>query len=174
MTYETWKAVVGYEGIYEISDLGNMRSVPRIDIKGVPRGGHQMKFRLEKAGYYSVSCYLNGVHKRKKVHVLVAEAFIGPRPSSDLVCRHLNDIKTDNVLTNLAWGTHKQNKADSRVNGTMMKGEKSHLAKLTVEKVREIRTRSAAGEKGADLGREFGVNKETIYAIVKRRAWKDA
>jgi len=101
---ETWKPIIGYEGLYQVSDLGKVRS---------------LKFGKERilkpgmsAGYLAVGLCNNG-QKTRKVHQLVAEAFIGPRPDGYETC-HKDDVKTNNVLTNLYYGTKSENLGGDR------------------------------------------------------------
>ena len=68
---ETWKDVVGYEGLYMISNKGNVRSVDRIDSRGCRRRGRMLKPTYDKDGYSLVSLYKNGIVKRKRNHRLV-------------------------------------------------------------------------------------------------------
>lgn len=101
---EIWKDVVGYEGLYEVSNLGNVRSV---DFQGKKR------IRLLKQatigdGYLHVNLCKNGVHKTGYTHRLVAQAFIS-NPERKPVVDHINTIRTDNRLENLRWVTQREN-----------------------------------------------------------------
>ena len=103
---ENWKPVVGHEG-YEVSDLGR--------VKSHHRGGRILRPQMRNnslSGHHYV--VLRGV--RKSVHHLVLEAFVGPRPAG-MQARHANDNGTDNVLTNLSWGTQSGNAYDCIDNG---------------------------------------------------------
>lgn len=114
---ETWLPVVGYEGIYEVSNLGHVRSLPRIDAQG---GHRRMRIhkpaRMDAWGHLGVKLRRNGVITSRYVHQLVLEAFVGPRPDGMLAC-HWNDVPDDNRLGNLRWGTPKDNRADLIRNG---------------------------------------------------------
>lgn len=109
-----WKPVVGYEGSYEVSDSGDVRSLDReiVTSTGLVKHlrGRQLKPGLSD-GYPSVS--LGSVSVR--VHRLVAAAFIGPRPPGQGVC-HQNDIKTDNRCSNLRYGSQSENSQDVYAN----------------------------------------------------------
>lgn len=107
---EIWKPVTGYEMIYEVSNLGRVRSLDR-----VVNGKNCRKLRKGKIlnpvnarGYNRVCLYKNGVWKRFLVHRLVAQAFI-PNPNNLPVINHINEIKTDNRSENLEYCTQKQN-----------------------------------------------------------------
>jgi type II secretory pathway pseudopilin PulG len=108
---ERWLPVVGYEGAYEVSDKGRVRSVDRMVLKGRP----------DRNGYPRVN--LRG--KTKTVHRLVLESFIGPCPDGQVAC-HANDIKTDNRLENLRWDTPDANARDMVINGKHHNARKTH------------------------------------------------
>lgn len=121
---EQWRAVVGYEGIYEVSDLGRVRSVDRIDARGRRRRGRSRSLVRQKSGHLTVSLCKDGVHRQFLVHVLVLSAFVGPCPVGMEGC-HWNDDGSDNRLENLRWDTRSANVADSVRNGT------HHMARVT-------------------------------------------
>ena len=106
-TLETWLPVVGCEGLYEVSDIGNVRRVG---------GTHNLKATGAgwKRSYLSLHL---GRANTVYVHALVAEAFVGPRPEG-AVCRHLNGNSRDNRPENLAWGTQAENIQDMHRHGT--------------------------------------------------------
>jgi hypothetical protein len=111
---ERWLPVVGYEGLYDVSDMGRVRSLPRMGTAGkilspgdVGRPGHP---RL------SVVLHCNGKRHARGVHCLVLEAFVGPCPPGLEGC-HYNDIGDDNRLSNLRWDTHSANIFDKVRNG---------------------------------------------------------
>lgn len=111
---ETWKPVVGYEGLYEVSDLGRVRSVNRVLRDGRKLTGRLLSPGRDKDGYLQVLLSVDGVRQMCKAHTLVLNAFVGP--SNGQMCRHLNDVKEDNRLDNLVWGTSQENYDDYRKN----------------------------------------------------------
>ena len=124
VTPERWLPVVGYEGLYEVSDIGGVRSLDRIEQLTGPRPGLRRRrgrvlrqFRLKTCPYLCVRLSKNGVAVTRTVHTLVLEAFTGPRPG-DMECRHLNGKHRDNSVANLAWGTHSENARDQVLHGT--------------------------------------------------------
>ena len=152
---ELWRPVVG-DDKYKISDQGRVYSV---------RSDLIMKQVLLDGRYPA----LHLGSKMRKVHHLVAEAFIGPRPEG-LCCLHKNDIKTDNRAENLYWGTLSQNQMDSFRNGTHRQqwGETNSRAKLTNSDVLLIR--SAEGTCKA-IGDRFGVSPMTVSLIKRKKRW---
>jgi hypothetical protein len=127
-TEEIWKPVVGYEGLYEVSNRGRVRSLDRRR----PHNGHTRFFpgqvltpATHRQGYYSVKV-CGG--RRELVHRLMAKAFI-PNPENLPLVRHLNDVKTDNRLENLAWGTYSENSKDSVRNNVHSQASKTHCKK---------------------------------------------
>lgn len=117
---ERWLPVVGFGGFYEVSDLGNVRSVDRI----VQRKGRDMRLRgrplragINSCGYRTACLHRRGKLTTQSVHVLVAEAFIGPRPEG-LDVLHGPGGQLDNRVTNLRYGTVSENMADTVRDGT--------------------------------------------------------
>jgi len=118
VTVETWRAIVGYEGAYEVSDLGNVRSltrwVPYGRHKGMTYKGRPLRLTLIKNGYLTVKLAFAGLTRTTYVHEIVLKAFEGPRPYTEArgEIRHLDGVKTNNVLSNLKYGTINENAAD--------------------------------------------------------------
>ena len=114
---ERWLPVVGYEGMYEVSDQGRVRSLDRVDAIGRRcRGRLRATPPAGRRGYPRVSLTVSGRNRYAYVHDLVAMAFIGPKPDGQ-VTRHRNDVATDNRVENLQYGTQAENLADARRNG---------------------------------------------------------
>lgn len=116
---EEWRPVVGYEGCYEVSDHGRVRSLPRIAARrtkgDVPVRGQLLTIRPHR-GYPAAKLSVNGVSRWRCVHILICEAWYGPRPPG-LECRHLDDDRTNASPSNLRWGTRAENMADRVRNG---------------------------------------------------------
>lgn len=113
---ETWKQVVGYEGLYEVSNLGRVRSLDREIV--AERGGKPFRYKMKgriiapqerKHGYLSVCLYgkesKNGRFHQVSVHRIVAEAFI-PNPNGYSEVNHIDENKQNNSLSNLEWCDH--------------------------------------------------------------------
>jgi hypothetical protein len=108
--------------------------------------------------------------RRRKVHRLVLEAFVGPCPDGMEGC-HWNGTPTDCRLDNLRWDTHKGNGADSIRHG-VHKGTRNGRALFSESVVDDIRKRITTGERQADIAREFSVSRCTVNAIAKGRRWE--
>ena len=127
---ERWKPVVGFEGLYEVSSLGNVRSLAKV----LPfRSKHGRWFtrqtktaliskNLMNAGYHIVHLYRGDVRTVRTVHSVVA-AFLGPRPAG-LDVAHWNGQKLDNRVENLRYATRSENHLDKRRHGTSLLGKK--------------------------------------------------
>ena len=108
---EVWKPVKGFEGLYEVSNLGNVRSVDRYVMNGnrcCLLKGKPKKAYPHSMGYLMADLYKNGQGIHYLIHRLVAEAFI-PNPKNLPCIDHINTIKTDNRVENLRWCSHKEN-----------------------------------------------------------------
>lgn len=163
---ERWLPVVGWEGLYEVSDLGRVRSLPRTEPwRQGPKNGRILAGTVNSTGAPVVMLRDSPRKRYVLIYVLVAEAFIGPCPSG-MEVRHRDDDRLNTRLTNLVYGTRGENLTDAARNG------KHPTAKLTVSKVRDIRRRFAAGESQTALAPEYGVRPATIQAVVSRRNWK--
>lgn len=103
-------------------------------------------------------------------HTLVAETFVGPRPSGQGV-RHLDGDPGNDDPDNLVWGTQAENGADTVRHGRSTRGPKNARAKLTDDQAREIKRRRAAGESGRTLALEFNLTEASICDLHKGRTW---
>lgn len=125
---ETWLPIPGHEGTHEVSSLGRVRSLDRVDPTGRFRRGRLLVARAFKSGHLMVVLHTNGVRRDALVHRLVLEAFIGRAPEGTEGC-HWNDDPTDNRLENLRWDTRSANQLDSVRNGTHHSAGRTHCAK---------------------------------------------
>jgi len=124
-----------------------------------------------KMPHKRVTLSVNGVTKRILVHRLVAEAFLGAPSEDQVVVRHLNGDAENNHVSNLAWGTHKDNEADKKRHGRSMTGTRNHFAKLTWENVRDIRESLAKGHTCKSQAVKFGMSRGAIESIKANRTW---
>jgi len=121
---EEWRDVPGYEGLYEVSSLGQVRSTAR---PGTVGGILKAELGKRKKDYYRVSLWKSGANRRLGVHQVLALAFL-PNPDNLPIVRHLNDDHLDNRLENLAWGTVADNQQDSVRNGNHKEARKTHCS----------------------------------------------
>jgi len=116
----------------------------------------------------------DGSRVRVVVHKLVAWVFLGHPPTSNHEVCHKNGDKKDNRVTNLKWGTRKENAADREKHGQTYRGKRHHKAKLNPQKVAEIRwARETLGTSYVDLAKEYGVSPVTIRYAALGKTWRE-
>lgn len=123
---EIWKPVKGYEGLYEVSNLGRVRTVPKKRINGTNyyiQKSLVMKPQLKSHRYYGVYLTKNKVHKNLLIHRLVAEAFIENPNQYDQV-NHIDCNKLNNCVSNLEWCNQEMNLKHAYDNGLQTKRKK--------------------------------------------------
>lgn len=130
MSFQKWVSVPGFEGKYEVSDQGNVRSLRRVikrrDGFSQSAPGRMLKpYPLPHSGYLQLTLGDGGKGRRYYVHRLVLEAFVGPAPEGHEAC-HNNGVPSDNRLENLRWGTRGENNRDAVAHGTHGKSRKTH------------------------------------------------
>jgi len=168
---EEWRPVVGYEGRYEVSNEGRVRSY-------CERGGHYRilptshEMRQSRMGRYRGVALCDGVGKARKtyVHRMVMGAFGGSRPSGCEV-RHLDGDRLNNRIDNLAWGTRAENMQDMVRHGRTQRGEKFYGTHLTDLDVVHIRQLAEAGMPRGELALMYGLSAGGIHHIVSRERW---
>lgn len=168
---ETWKPVVGYEGLYEVSSIGRLR---RSSASRMAASGYVIKPRLTHDGYVRYSLSKRQRYRTITAHRLVALAFLGPPPFVGAQVAHYDGVKTNNAVSNLRWASAAENQADKRRHGVQcgaQHGERHHNAKLTVGLVSEMRRQAAKGDRIIDVARRFGVNKLTAYEAIVGITW---
>ena len=181
---EIWKDIKGYEG-YQVSNLGRVRSLDRIDSNNHPLNGVILKPYITNSGYLLVGLYKQQKRDRKLLHRLVAEAFI-PNPENKPEIDHINTIKTDNTVflnedgsidyekTNLRWTTRKENinnpltKTKMRINARKPSkgkyGKKHHRSKPIIQYDKEgnfIKEWDCAN----DVERVLGISNKHIGSV---------
>jgi HNH endonuclease/NUMOD4 motif len=119
---ERWLPVPGFEGLYDVSDLGRIRSWH--GRMGLPRP-HFLTPAFDRPGYLFVLLCKDGQRTRGRVHQVVAGVFHGPRPDG-LVIRHLDGNSTNNAASNLTYGTASENAQDTLTHGHNPKRNKTH------------------------------------------------
>lgn len=172
MVGEIWKPVPGYDGRYEVSNLGMVRSWC---VNGHPKQRLQVPKILrpsrKRRGYLELSLSNNNKKKYKKVNVLVIEAFVGAKPTKKHECAHNDGNPSNNKLENLRWATSKENSEDMETHGTRPRGDRHGCAKLTTQQVLEI----ISIRKDIDaklIAPRYGVSPSTINRVRSRQLWK--
>jgi hypothetical protein len=169
---EQWRDVVGYEGFYQVSDLGRVRSLvrllPEAHARGVRKEKQVLRFGSNKQGRLQVTLCMEGVTRRFQVHTLVLLAFVGPRPDG-MECLHDDNDYTNNRPSNLRWGTHLENMRDKARHGTQQRGEQCSKAKLTEADVVAIRSDKRPSRA---VAASYGVSQVCVIFIRKRKTWK--
>jgi hypothetical protein len=173
---ERWLPVVGFEGSYEVSDQGRVRSLDRVVRRsdgGTERRKGQMMFRcVHHSGYTLTKLRKDGKARPVFVHVLVAEAFLGPKPSPSHQVAHRDGGRNNNALDNLRWATPKQNAGEDRnAHGRTMRGAVHNKTPFVDEDIYAIRQRHATGESQASIARSYDVSAHSIHCIVRRKSW---
>ena len=174
MANERWLPIPGYVNAYEVSDLGKVKSIPRVVTRSNGRfytvkGGD--KAATPGGPYPIVTLKMRGSRKTFRIHVLVMRAFVGECPEGLQVC-HRDGNSYNNCLRNLRYGTPKSNHADRKRHGRGNEGSRHGNSKLTEERVlalREERKTTKATYK--ELSLKYGVNPYQIGRIVRREIW---
>jgi len=156
---EEWRDVVGFEGLYKVSNFGRIQTVKTGKIK------EQTISKTDNRPYLSL--WKNNKIKVCKPHKLVMEAFVSLRPEG-LECCHNDGNPQNNHWSNLRWDTPKNNHADKVKHGTTNRGEQCGTAKLTLEQVRAIRQDTRLQR---IIAAEYGVKDNTISRIKSFKRW---
>jgi hypothetical protein len=172
---ERWLPVAGFEGIYEVSDHGRVRSLDRMEWLSSGgfrrRRGRIMVLSKHRDGHLKLLLQGKGVRRHVQVHVLVLEAFVGPRPAGMEGCHGPAGILANHVK-NLRWDTPRANQLDRIRDGTDHLGERSPRAKLTNKAVQEIRAlRGKMFQR--QIAQLYGISQTHVCAlqIGKARGW---
>lgn len=173
---EIWREIPGYEGLYEISNLGRARSTPRVLVDKIGRARRYRSKILEgsmnERGYRYVMLCKDFVQILHAVARLVANAFI-PNPENKPEVNHKSGVKLDNSVDNLEWSTHQENCIHR--NSVLKKnvGELTFNSTMTDAQVIEIRKMRAETKLSCRaIGEKFGVKGAAVYMAVMRRTFK--
>jgi hypothetical protein len=171
---EIWKDIQGYEGLYQVSNLGRVKSMEMMLFRG--KGYYKKPIKIRKLthgknGYYSVVLMTK---KRFYVHRLVAKAFLQNENNYPCI-NHIDGNKLNNVVTNLEWANYSQNSKHAIKNGLSKMpstvGEKNSQSKLTNGQVYEIKY-VLKGLNHLEISKIYNVKRSTIQAILSNRNWK--
>jgi hypothetical protein len=183
MYFEEWEPIKGYEGMYEISSFGRIKSLEKdVIING---GGIRkqptiiMKQQMDRKGY----CYITlpilkknnskDRSKKYKIHRLVGFSFIKRKKGQNEI-NHRFGVKHDNRYHQLEWSTHQENVIDSYSKGMKIgvRGERSHYAKLKEDDILMIRKLKNEGVSVKEIASRYATSVSYIYDICKRKTWK--
>lgn len=188
---EEWRPVVGFEGFIEVSSLGRLRSLDRMTYVSASRTApaywrrHKGKI-LEPAphprgGYKYIKLSGGGkIRNNAKVHHLVLEAFVGPRPPGTECC-HANDIAGDNRVENLRWDTPAANAEDRRgryvkthcPQGHEYTPENTMIVKVSSQKVQRCKICTRRYQAGLSEAKRLRRESDPEYAEQLRRKWRE-
>lgn len=162
-----WKNILGYEGKYEVSSSGQVRSMRYNNTSKIKI----LSQKTNRGGYQQVTLCSNGKTRTFSVHRLVAQAFL-PNYSDDTQVNHIDCDKKNNAVSNLEMCTQQENMNHARRNGLLktLKGDDCPTAKLTSDIVREIRK---SPKRNIELAKEYGVHRSLVSMVRRGKIWKD-
>jgi len=174
MSTEQWKDVVGYEGLYQVSNLGRVKKLAGTKC----RADRMRKLVVTPNGRLQIALYKNNIERKFLVHRLVLIAFVG-KPKINQITRHLDGNPMNNYLTNLRWGTHVQNQADSVRHGTKINPPKNDNSgtnngqnKLSEQQVAMIKQLADRGlHTQQQIANMYGITQQTVSDIKRNRSW---
>jgi len=150
---EVWKDVVGYEGLYKVSNFGNVYSV---------RSDKQLKHSKNRGGYLFVVLCTDSKPKQFKVHRLVAISFL-TNPDNKLQVNHIDEDKTNNRLDNLEWVTAKENTNYGSRNKKAAKSNSKNIKVIYQDNTYEY------WDSASEFAREFGIHRQHISDVLLGR-----
>ena len=162
---EIWKPVVGYEGFYEVSNIGRVRSLARIvecnDGRKRKIKDRTLKGSRNSGGYSGVTLHKDGCTKFVNIHRIVAEAFV-PNPLEKEEVNHKDENPSNNHASNLEWVTHKENLNYGMRNERVAKANSKPVAQYTKDGA-FIKVWASA----AEVKRQLGFNHSNIIQVAK-------
>lgn len=178
---ERWKDIVGFVGIYQVSDLGRVRSLDRVATRGKvkqPLRGKILSTKVScnrKQPYLTVVLCRNGRESTAYVHRLVARAFI-PNPCRLREVNHKDTDKLNCKVGNLEWSSSSDNKKHAVANGVKFnphprRGVQLTFAKMNPRRVRKARQLCANGGKQRAVAKQFDISQASLSDILLRKTW---
>lgn len=172
-----WRDVVGYEGLYEVSSAGAIRSLTRTVRSGNQHGpmlktyqGRDKAIYTDPDGYQGIALCKDGIQKTCRVSRLVLSAFVGAPGVGEEAC-HVDHDQANNALDNLHWGTRQANEDEKTASG---RRPASTVNKLTMDDAVAIREKWTLGASYKQLAAEFKTHHTNVWLIVKGKTWQPA
>ena len=163
---EIWKDIAGYEGDYQVSNLGR--------VKSLYKGERILKPKRHTGGYLQTALYRNSKADYRFIHRLVAEAFIS-NPENKPTVNHLDGDKTNNRTDNLEWSTQHENNQHAVTTGLVKSGGSDRRASVTNEIAQAIRTEFAPYDDECGLtalAKKYGLSLSVVFRIVHGERYK--
>jgi len=180
MENEIWKEINGYEGMYQVSNLGRVKSLKRQVTRANGVKPHYperiLRHGLNSAGYPIVCLQKDGTQKMERVHRLVAKCFIN-NPLNKKTVNHINGVKGDGRAVNLEWATQAENNQHAIDTGLKdmsktKKGSNHGGSKLKEGDIPIIFKLKTVGIRRSEIASMFNVSPQTITDVISRRYWK--
>ena len=175
MAHEEWRDVVGYEGIYQISSIGRVKSLNRLDNRGRIVHGRMRRVQIDpQNGYPCVQLYKNNKGHKGYIHRLIAEAFL-PNPHGYECVDHINGVRTDSYLGNLRWCSRLQNIRFAIDAGTIRPQDKADFLRsgIAQEAARKANNRAVVRSDGKKYesitaaAKDVGHSKSNVWAVIR-------
>lgn len=160
---EVWKDIEGYEGLYQVSSFGRVKSFDSIDKLDRIRKGRVLKGIKDVKGYLLVNLYKNSIVSTKKIHRLVAQAFI-PNPENKPQVNHIDENKTNNMVSNLEWSTSKENNNHGTRIDRMAKTQSIPLIATNLKTGKSTEFYGVS-----ECARQLNLNRGNITSVLKGR-----
>lgn len=169
MIKEEWRDIEGYEGMYQVSNLGNVRGLNRVDSTGRKRKERILKPKVTSSGYHQAGLCKNSKVTNHLIHRLVAVAFID-NPDNKKTVNHKDGCKSNNKLMNLEWLTASENNKHAfSVGLKSAKGSKNSQSKFTEEDIPVIFRLYRQGLSQKKIADKFNVQQQSISKILNRQ-----
>lgn len=169
---EEWRDILGYEGRYQVSDLGRIRAL-FAGANNRYKPNRVLKPGRDARGYMRVSLPHGSGYASRKVHSLVMIAFLGPAPFVKAEINHIDGNPSNNRLNNLEWCTRQENEYHKRVVlGRGNEGVRNGQAKLSEDDAREIARLSQLGMSDDEIATQFDISRSAVGMILTRQTWR--